>query len=239
MQHLATYPMNGGLRCTWLPAPDFTDRNSTRILELDFRRIVIGVNYEPRPMFAVVVAEREITKKSRLFVVLEDVEAPLPQQLFTALVSLKDRYRANLVIAPKGGMAESLRAEGLTHYAEDYPQAAGRRLWPTYQGSDLVAGLFLQDTPDKSRVDRDLEARLAALVTDPDTGLPLKVEGREIPELYLPADFPNKSTRAGLRRSQPGPCTALWFATQHLSRSYRPPAQTPAFQRQGNPLTGY
>jgi len=214
---------------------------------LDFRRIVIGVCYDPRPLFAVVVGERQLgeggpgkPKPPRLFVVLEDVEAPLPQRLFEALIDLKDRYRATLILAPKTGLSESLKAEGLTHYAQDYPPSEGRRRWPTFQGPETVAGLFLQDLPDPHRVDRDLEARLAAVVQDPATGLPMEVEGHQVPELYLPSDFPNQTTRAGLRRSQPGPCTALWFATEHLSRSWRPPSpDRPSHVRHGNPITGY
>ena len=245
MQHLATYPIKNGLRCTWLPAPDFASKDSTRVLGLDFARTVIGVAYEPRPLFTCVVAERVLPggpgkTPVRLFVILEDAEESVPQNLFKKLIELKDKYRCSTVLAPKVPLSDTLRDEGLTHYVEDYPEVLGRRQWPTYVDSDTVAGLFLQEVPDKTRIDREIEARLAKMVENPKTGLTMQVEGKPVPELYVPADFPNKASRAGLRRSLQGPTTAIWYAVEFLSRSFRPPVKrNQEWERVGDQKTGY
>jgi len=257
MKHLSTFPVANGLRLHYLLGKDHEG-----VFPLDLGRTAIGLSLEEKACFAVVMGERilsldrrtererrrgggEMPLYGRYFVVLDEAETSMPQEMIGRLIELKDEYRAGTVYGPDRPvhLVESVRGtEGLTHYLpeyQDYRLAVAQ--WPTFVDFDIRAGYYGKAVPDEQTVHRDLEFGLSSHAKDPKTGKPLiGVDGKPIPVINLPVEMDNLKTRSGIRQAYMPSCTALWFVYMGMSKSWAIPRTTEMeHEHVGNSITGY
>ncbi len=261
MKHLATIPSAEGLRLTYL-WPEQPDRPEGSLFEIEVSRICMGICFGEDSCFAVLLAERllafdrrsererrqgggETPHYGRYFLVIDEVEDALPQELIVELIALKDTYRAITLFGPDypTHLVDSIKqTEGLTFYRQDQLSAQlCRSIWPTFIDYDLRIGYYARPVPDKDTVHRDLEFGLGTYAKDPRTGASLQgKDGNLVPLLNLPPEFNNLKSRQGIRQGDLTKCTALWYAFNGMQKSFARPATTQMEHHHvGNRLTGY
>ena len=233
-EHIATYPSSRGLTALWLttqtsPADETAlemfnvPTPAHRKLPIEFRRIVLGMNFDP--LFLCVVGERWFEYDDRtesVYVVLDEcLETDVPAEVFRYAIELKDRYRASHLFAPEApsGLAESLRrTEGLAFYAEPKVEAVSRQRWPTFVDYDTTANVVLKPAPDPQHLTSELNEIMSSNAIDPKTNQHiLGADGVPIPRLLFLDDFPMYRTLQSVRTGSPGGATALWMALKGLS----------------------
>ena len=145
MRRLLSTPIKGQLKITW-------HLDGDRLFDLLFSRIVAGIAWGATN-YAVVVGERLIEGReqaNRYWIVLDEAQTTTPQELFTALIPLKDDYRLGVLVSPNNPapLAEALRQlEGLTHYRTSNYGLAEQR-WPTFVDFYHTAALYQVPPPD-------------------------------------------------------------------------------------------
>ena len=244
MIHLGTFPEQQELKCVWLL--DEADRFNRDTLDMMFRRIVIGLSLES-PLFCCVIGERVLDKKSgqeRFFVVLDEYESLLPQEMINKCIELKDRYRCTTLFVPDSPihLVQSVReTDGLTWYRDDNNLRAAKAIWPSFVDFEVRVALRETTQPDEKTLHRELEHFLTAAVVDTDTMLPISLDDNELLyRLYFPSEMPNDNTKAGVRQAKISPCLALWLAAKGLDRSQVPVTQEDMsyYEHMPNPITG-
>lgn len=223
--HLATVPVDGGLKISWLAEEN--NRRSQPVLEMEFSRTVLGIHLQEGECFACVVGERLLSERldlepARYWIVLDEAHSALLQELIGGLIRLKDQYRCHALYSVDQPLqlVESLRrTEGISYYREERP-AVARALWPSFVSFDVRAGLNARPAPDENTLHRELEMWLKWEVRWPSSGQPvLGIDGQSVLQVQFPHDFTTAYTRAGIRQASLGPSTALWLALSGLERS--------------------
>lgn len=236
-EHFATYPTpDGGLSAIWLtghpsPADELAYREfgktlpKSRKLELSFRRVALGISFEP--LFIVAVGERAFTYKNRtstLFIPLDEaIDTEHTTDAWKAAILLKDRYRATRAFCPSEPerTLDSLRRlEGLTHYPMPHIEAAATHRWPLFNDFDSVCGVVPKEVPSESSLTSRLNDLLSESVIDPKTERELiGADGHPIPRILFLDDFPVHRTMQCVRTNSLAGVTALWMAVDGLSRT--------------------
>jgi len=259
MRHLATQSTEDGLTLIYThPSLEGGDT-----LDTDWSRTVIGATlpdpeYQHRQTgygYACVLAERVYPPRregskmppERVYVVLDETESSTSQALFSALVALKDRYRASTVFCPNKpiSLLQALKAhEGLSYYHKDRHREDLREMFDTFISKEVTAAVRDYDAPSKERAHQGIERFLSATAKDPDTGQPILGSDRDpIPRLYLSQDFNNAAARQEIvQESNDQVSIALYLALMGMERS-RAVTSRPRLDEQQlgkvNPYTGY
>lgn len=249
--HLATYPSGDSLRALWLTdhpgisdevASELTgaDLPRSRKLELGFRRIVIGVCFDP--LFVVAVGERAFIWQdtvSTLYLPLEEIiETDIPAHAMRDLIGLKDRFRVRTIFCPHEPAAsvEALqRLEGLTHYPAPRVESAAKTRWPSFVDFELTAGIRAVNLPDERTISNQLNEVMSAFAIDPRTDEPMiGADSLPIPRLMFLDDFQVYRTLQSVRTNAIGGVTALWLAVQGMERTAvrRPTREERELQRE-------
>ncbi len=231
--HLATYPIKDGVKCLWLTnQPNPVDLAALEIanlslpkqskLEMSFRRIVLGMSFDP--LFLCVVGERHFQfeeKSEDVYVVLDEaIDTNVPSEVIQEAIVMKDKYRALQIFAPSApsSMAESLRmTEGLTHYGSPQIDQIARQRWPSFADFDCTAGVNLKDHPSDQVLTSELNDILSTNAVSPKTQMPLLgSDGVQIPKVLFLDDMPMLRTLQSVRTGALGGSLALWNAVRGL-----------------------
>ena len=235
-EHIATYPTGQGLTSMWLtPMPSPADEKTydltgipspkMRKVELPFRRVVIGLSFDP--LFVTVVGERWFKyqdKEESVHVVLaEALDTDIPAEVFRRVLELKDNHRATRIFTPKEPvhMMESLqRVEGISHYRQPNIEASARTRWPTFVDFDTTADVSSTELPDTNTITAELNGLMDTTAVDPRTDRAMvRAHGLDIPRVLFLADLPVYRTLQSVRTTHPGGTIALWLATHGLNNS--------------------
>ena len=257
--HLATYPTSKGVSVMWLttqvaPADEMahemhgTPLPKNRKLELPFRRIVMGMCFEP--MFVCVVGERWFEFEDRaesVFVILDEIiDTTVTAEVFRQSIELKDKYRVSHIFAPTqpGSLSETLRrTDGLTFYPEPHIDQVARQRWPTFADFDLIPGVTLREIPSKETLTSEVNDMLQSEAVDPKTQNPMRGnDGDAIPKLLFLDDMPMLRTLQSVRTGNLAGSLALWNAVKGLgSTSVRVSHDSEEHLEKGagNNITGY
>jgi hypothetical protein len=258
-QHVATYPTRDGVQCLWLtaqvsPADELAlEMHGTPLphgqkLELPFRRIVLGIAFEP--LFVTVVGERWFQHESTdetesIYVVLDEaLDTNVSAEMLRQCIELKDRYRVSRIFAPTvpGSLAETLRRQdGLTHYPSPHIDQVARQRWPSFADFELTPGVHLRDVPSEETINSELNDVLQTNALDPKTGLEMRgTDGEPIPRILFLDDMPMLRTLQSVRTGAMGGCLALWNALQGLqTTNVRTAPDNEDHAHVGNTITGY
>lgn len=221
MRFLIASPTPEGTKLTWQHE---TGDKINDPFTLEFRRVGIGLSLAS-PAFAVCVGERFYIHEERIervYVILDEAEAAIPNQLFPKVIDWKDNYHANhLWVAnqPVEHVEALRRLEGLTHYS--VVGDPGRR-FPSFQHREHIARPQTLTVPDHETLHHDIEALLSTDAIDPHSGLPMvsmDPPHDPIPRLLFPFDFNTLQTQAAIRQQREVACTALWMGVMGLERS--------------------
>ena len=223
MRFLVSSWSPGGIRTTWLL--DDAHRHEQPTVDFEFSRCAIGLCFDT-PMFGVVVGERILKardRQDRYYIVLDEYESHLGQDLFKWVIRAKDQFRCETIFCPKSPqqVLESMRlTEGISFYRDNVSPQAAAKLWPSFVDFEMRAALRETETPDQSALHRDLEHFLTTTVINPSTGMEqLGADGQPVNKLQTPNNFNSSKVRAAIRQASDRPCTALWMAVNGLDRS--------------------
>jgi|TARA_R110000751_G_scaffold291602_1_gene398581 hypothetical protein len=257
--HLATYPTAKGVNALWTtnqvsPADEMAHEMhgiplpKTRKLEMGFRRIVMGMCFDP--MFVTVVAERwfEFEERSEaVFVILDEIiDTTVTSDVFKQMIELKDKYLVDHIFAPTqpGSFTETLRrTDGLTYYSEPkIEQVAGTR-WPSFVNFDNVPRVTLRDIPSTETLTAELNDMLQSEAVDPKTQYAMRGnDGDAIPKLLFLDDMPMLRTLQSVRTGNMAGSLALWNAVKGMASSavvLSVDQDEYMEQKGGNLITGY
>ena len=235
-EHIATYPTEKGVEALYITQhPSIADEAAweqtgaslprSRKLTLPFRRIAIGVSFEP--LFVTVVGERtfvhEDVESSCYLVIDEGLDTEHLAKLLETVVLLKDRHRACGVYCPAepSDMLHALtRTDGLSRYAPPNLEAIARQQFPSFVDFDLVAPIISRDLPDPDIVGAHLNDYLAEPVIDPKRDVPMVgADAAEVKKLTFLDDFPMFRTMHAVRTASEGGATACFLAIAGLEKS--------------------
>jgi len=244
MIHTEVHPSKGWI-VHWL-APN-QDSTQIPIFDREFTRIVMGIALDDGP-HAVVLGERRIIRAHRsayYYMVLDEAQDHLSQNLFEKIIALKDRYKIPLICSPARppDLVSALQSlEGLTHYTDDNEHTAEVN-WPTFHSFETLSVIRVQEAPEEIALHQALDEHVESDVIDPNTGGPLlDGDGQPVKRLHMPGDFNTQITAAGVRQAAIGVCTALLLAMEALwsTRNLKGRVNDkPREPRKTNPVTGY
>jgi hypothetical protein len=235
-EHIATYPTDKGVEALYMtqhpsPADEAAWEQTgaklprSRKLTLPFRRIAIGVSFEP--LFVTVIGERVFTHdqnvESVYLVIDEGLDTSHLTDLLPLVVALKDKHRASAVYCPSEP-DDLLRAlattDGLARYAPPQLEQLARQAFPSFVNFELVASVVSRDLPDPDSIASALNDYLDQPVIDPRTNLPMVgADAEEVKKLVFMDDFPMFRTMHAVRTASEGGATACFLAISGLEKS--------------------
>lgn len=259
LRHLNTEQQDGRLRLQYLRS-NVTNLTENPLFEYDVTRIAIGLSFIDGA-HAAVVGERSFVfdtrslrqqrdneyfpgsvKIERMFVVLDEAHGNLAEDVFEALIALKDQYWAKTLYCANKPihLAESLRkTDGLGWYSTRNHLTARER-WPTFRSFEHKIGVYMSPEPDEETVHRDLEHFFTTTVRNPETDKEItSKDGSAVFQLMFPTDFPAENLLAGFRQGTLSACQALWFVLHGLSSSRPSLTSRPRRDREEEKTEGF